>query len=637
MLLALLFVAQTPPNEGQIGGATSPSPSGTSSPSGSLSPEPRPTEGGSTAPSTTPTSPTPSTSSLPSPSEPGGAIGTCSSSVNVGLQSEWTEGRFVVHTITIDVPTSECDGVQAQVLLLDADDQVLLRRDGIVERQQLIFNVLDAELDSLRVKGTAFELASPGSVPVNTAKASTLELQLDGLLGASVDSLEYSITGRSLAPRTRIAIELGETSTSLLAGDDGSATLTRSLSSLEPGKYVITASAPTSSTNLSRRAYVEIDSERRVVVLIRDYDAWLQSNGRGSVPRSPVRTADSTILVAEDGRILYLDERTSTNSWAAGLGTAQETLTRPQVLLGGLLSGVLIALVGLVAGLMIDIVRARVRSAFDEAIGLLRIPDVGSAIPKIFGFRIDVIPFLLLGQVIAALNAPLELVPPLVQLLQGAAYGAVAVVIVSEFSRLPRIHFMRRVAGDGGVFVGRWWSLVLAGIALVVSQAAHIVPGIIVGLFATRRFRLEVGVADDAHVTYQSSLLLAIGAAVAWLAVDLVTALLPDAESPLRAISDGVLSTIVVAGSHGLLATLVNPTDKGVEALRRTAPVRWVGLIALSGVLVVGIISTGGSAESLFGAQVSLPQLALLTIIAIAIMSVALARTRIKKGPADAP
>lgn len=646
LLLALLFVAQSPRGEGETAGGPSPSPSPTASPAESQSAEPGQSSGAGGAPSPVPTadpsgsepsrSPNPTVSSAPLPSDYGGAIGTCSDSVDIGLESDWSQGRFIVRTIAIDVPTADCDGVRAQVLLLDADDEILLRRDGIVEGQRLLFNILDAELDSLRVKGTAFELTSSGNVPVNLVTPSRLDLQLDGVLGASVDSLAYSVTGSALAPRSEISLQVDRSSARELVGDDGAAALKGSLASLRTGKYIITARAAGTAAALTRRAFVEIDALRRIVVLIRDYDGWLLSNDLASAPTSPVRTTDTTILVAEDGRLVYLDERTSTSSWAAHLGTAQETLSRPQVLLGGLLSGTLIALVGLIAGLTLDIIRAKVRSAFEAVIGGLRLPDYGAAIPNILGFRLDVIPFLLVGQIIAALNAPLELIPPPLQLLQAAVYGAIAVVIVSEFSRLPRINYMRKNARDIGVFVGRWWSLVLAVAALVLSHAAHIVPGIIVGLIATRRFRVEVGAEDDAGVTFQSSLLQASAAAVAWLAIDLITTILPDAESPLRAISDGILSTIVVAGSHGLLATLVNPTDKGAVALRRTSPVRWLGMIAASGVLVVGIISTGGSAESLFGAQVSLPQLALLAVISIIVVVAALVATRKPRESANA-
>jgi cytochrome bd-type quinol oxidase subunit 2 len=78
-----------------------------------------------------------------------------------------------------------------------------------------------------------------------------------------------------------------------------------------------------------------------------------------------------------------------------------------------------------------------------------------------------------------------------------------------------------------------------------------------------------------------------------------------------------ILSTIVVIGSHGLLASMVNPTDEGAVALRRKSLARWLTLIAISSILVIGVISTGGSAEDLFGPGVSLPQLMSLTVIAV--------------------
>jgi hypothetical protein len=333
--------------------------------------------------------------------------------------------------------------------------------------------------------------------------------------------------------------------------------------------------------------------------------------------------------------VVYLDERVSVNAWAAQLGNAATTLTRPSTLLGGILTGILVALLGLVAGLGIDLIKRKIRQYFEGALERFKLPDLGSHFPKLLGFRIDVLPFLLVGQLIAALNAPLEKIPPLVQLLQGAALGALGILLVSEFTRIPRTQYMRRTWGDAGVFHGRWTSILLALIALGLSHLLNIVPGILVGLFAARRFRLELGDAEDAEVTWRTSLLQAVAAVAAWFAIDLITTQVPDPESALRAISDGILSTIVVIGSHGLLASMVNPTDGGAVALRRKSLWRWLVLIAISSILVIGVISTGGSAEDLFGPGVSLPQLVALTVIAVLLAVVATAVTRSRRG-ADA-
>jgi hypothetical protein len=381
---------------------------------------------------------------------------------------------------------------------------------------------------------------------------------------------------------------------------------------------------------IQRRAFVGLDADGRVVVLIRDYDAWLQANGANAAPELPVSGRGATLLVAEDGRIVYLDERASVNSWAAQLGNAATTLTRPSTLLGGVVTGILVALLGLIVGLCIDLIKRKIRQHFEGALERFTLPDLGSRFPKVLGIRMDVLPFLLAGQVISALNAPLEKIPPILQLLQGAALGALGILLVSEFTRIPRTQYMRRTLGDVGVFLGRWTSILLALIALGLSHLFNIVPGILVGLFASRRFRLEIGGAEDAEVTWRTSLLQACAAVAAWLAVDFITAHVPNPESALRAISDGILSTIVVIGSHGLLASLVNPTDSGSVALRRTAPLRWISLIGVSGALVVGIISTGGSAEELFGAGVSLPQFAALALLSVTIIIAALFITRLR-------
>lgn len=649
LLLALLFVLPLGRESGIGIASPTPSASGEASAEPSVKPTPSATPTPSPTPTATPTPASPSPTVPPSASpttSPTGSpivIGTCSSDVRIALASEWANSRFIVRTITVALPTADCDGASAQVLLLDADGGLLLRRDGVIATQELIFNVLAEEIPSQSVQGTAIEITAPTTIPGASPSASpgpsagtgSLSLEILGHLGSPIAEVEVSALGEGLAARSRLLLSIAAREYASSVGDDGRGAIRQRVEERSAGAFVITAAAETSTGPVQRRAYIALDSAGRVVILIRDYDAWLLANGANAVPELPLGGRGATILTAEDGRVVYLDERVSVNAWAAQLGNAATTLTRPSTLLGGILTGILIALLGLIAGLGIDLIKRKIRQYFEGALERFTLPDLGSHFPKLLGFRIDVLPFLLVGQVIAALNAPLEKIPPLVQLLQGAALGALGILLVSEFTRIPRTQYMRRTWGDAGVFHGRWTSILLALIALGLSHLLNIVPGILVGLFAARRFRLELGDAEDAEVTWRTSLLQAVAAVAAWFAIDLITTQVPDPESALRAISDGILSTIVVIGSHGLLAAMVNPTDGGAVALRRKSLWRWLALIALSSILVIGVISTGGSAEDLFGPGVSLPQLAALTVIAVLLAAVAAAVTRSRRG-ADA-
>jgi hypothetical protein len=641
LLLALLFVLPLGRESGV--GVASPSPSAsdgasptpTPAPSESAAPTTTPSPAPSVTPRPSPTVVTPSPSPTPTPAPSGSpiVIGTCASDVSIELASEWADGRFLVRTISVTVPTDECDGASAQVLLLDADQGLLLRRDGIIATQELVFNVLGEEIPSQRVQGTAIEITAPTTIPGSGATTGELSLEIVGQLGSLVDEVEVIALGEGLTPRGELRLIIGTRQYTSVIGDDGQGAIRHLVEERAAGTFVITAIAETSTGAMQRRALIGLDASGRVVILIRDYDAWLEANGANAVPEPPATGRGATILVAEDGRVVYLDERVSVNAWAAQLGNAATTLTRPSTLLGGVLTGILVALLGLIAGLGIDLIKRKIRQYFEGALERFKLPDLGSHFPKIFGFRLDVLPFLLVGQVIAALNAPLEKIPPVVQLLQGAALGALGILLVSEITRIPRTQYMRRTLGDGGVFHGRWTSILLALAALGLSHLFNIVPGILVGLFAARRFRLELGDAEDAEVTWRTSLLQACAAVAAWFAIDLITTQVPDPESAIRGISDGILSTIVVIGSHGLLASMVNPTDGGAVALRRKSLARWLALIAISSILVIGVISTGGSAEDLFGPGVSLPQLVSLTVIAVLFAIVATIVVKRRREP----
>ena len=165
LLLALLFVLPLGRESGI--GVASPSPS----PSGAASAEPSATPSTPVEPTVAPTPVSPLPTSLPSAtpspttSPSGGPIVvvTCSSNVGIDLASQWADGRFIVRTITVTIPTAGCDGASAQVLLLEASGGILLRRDGVIANQQLVFEVSSEEIPSLTVQSAAIEITASGT------------------------------------------------------------------------------------------------------------------------------------------------------------------------------------------------------------------------------------------------------------------------------------------------------------------------------------------------------------------------------------------------------------------------------------------------------------------------------------------
>jgi hypothetical protein len=266
------------------------------------------------------------------------------------------------------------------------------------------------------------------------------------------------------------------------------------------------------------------------------------------------------------------------------------------------------------------------KSLYQRIEAFIKPKERGSRFPKFLGIRIDVIPFLFVGQLIAAFNAPADAIPPLVQLLAGCGYGVAAALIVHAVTKWPEIRLHQRLFGDSGEMRAQWLSIALAIVAVVVAQLVGLAPGLIVGIFSARRFRNELDETARGRSAWQLSLLLFAAAAVSWVLLDWLRAAVPDPESPFRSVGDGVLSSLVVAGSQGLVWVLVNPAEDGSKALRRTSFVRW--FVALFGgvTMTVAIIAAGAQDEGILASGVQLERLRNLSITGI-VLALLLAAT----------
>jgi hypothetical protein len=247
---------------------------------------------------------------------------------------------------------------------------------------------------------------------------------------------------------------------------------------------------------------------------------------------------------------------------------------------------------GIALELPFNLIQERAKRIYAALLERLRGAAAASASPRIFGVRLDVLLFLAVGQCIAQLNAPLEAIPPIGQILQAALFGALAIFAISTWYALPQIVIHRRRDKDVGDFRAEWPSLLLAAVALVAAHLTGIVPGFIIGLFTVRKFRSALPEALTARGAWVATMSLVLLALFAWFLMDAVDAAVRDATLPIRVIADGVLGVIVVAGSQGALLNLLDPGDGGSAALRRSTLIGWVTAVAAAGGLTFALLVT---------------------------------------------
>lgn len=327
------------------------------------------------------------------------------------------------------------------------------------------------------------------------------------------------------------------------------------------------------------------------------------------------------------GARVYVAVSTSTSFIAASVPPITKTFTNPGTLTNGLLVAVLIGFGVMLLQAPFDWLERWLKALYLRIVAYIEPKDRGSRLPKVFGIRIDVIPFLFVGQLIAAFNAPTDAIPPLTQLLIGCGYGVIAALIVHVVTKWPEIRLHRRLFGDGGEMRAQWFSIALAVIAVAIAQYFGFAPGLLVGIFSARHFRNELDEASRGRSAWHLCLLLIAAATTSWVLLDWVRSVVVDPESPIRSVSDGVLSSLVVAGSQGLVWVLINPAEDASKALRRTSFIRW--FVALFGgvTMTVAIIAAGAQDQGILASGVQADRLRNLAITG-AVLAVLLMATQ---------
>ena len=342
---------------------------------------------------------------------------------------------------------------------------------------------------------------------------------------------------------------------------------------------------------------------------------------------SPIRDTDKAAVRVKDtaaGTRIYINERTSSSFIAASIPSIQQAISSPGIWFGGLLLSVLLALAAILLEAPLDWIKRRIKEIYQRVVAYIEPKDRGARLRKIFGIRVDVFPFLIVGQFIAALNAPLDAIPPLHQLLLGCVYGAFAALIIHAVTKWPEIRLQRIEHNDGGEMRPQWLSIVLALGAVAIAQSFGFAPGLIVGIFAMRHFRKDLDERGLAQSSWHLSLMLIAASLISWVGLEWVALLITDPEAPLRVISDMVLGTLVVAGSQGLIWTLLNPAEAGSKALRNRSILRWVLALTAGTTMIIAILMGGGGAQGIFSPNATLEQLRGLMISGVVLFAVLL-------------
>ena len=345
-----------------------------------------------------------------------------------------------------------------------------------------------------------------------------------------------------------------------------------------------------------------------------------------SATPSVAPTDQPMVLVTDtaDGTRVYTDERSSSSFLAASIPSIQQALSIPGIWFSGLLAATLLAFGAILFEAPFDWIRRRINDIYSRVVAYIQPKDRGSRLWKIFGIRVDVFPFLIVGQLIAAFNAPLDAIPPIHQLLLGCVYGAMAALIIHAVTKWPEIRLQRIKNNDSGEMRAQWLSLVLALSAVAIAQSFGLAPGLIVGIFAIRHFRKSLDESGSARSAWHLSLMLIAASIISWFGLEWIALLITDPETPLRILSDTVLGTLVVAGSQGLIWTLLNPADDGSRALRRHSIARWVLLLAVGITMVIAILMNGGELQGVLSPNATLEELRGLIVSGVALFAMLL-------------
>ena len=453
----------------------------------------------------------------------------------------------------------------------------------------------------------------------------TLELQ--AIIGQPVVDAHVIVDAAGLLPETLVELEMRSDPISLgsyAVDASGSVRFLAELPDQVPeGTHSIYARARSNPLtplpeSVERIATIVVDANGLVVGVWQDLRTDPLAGSAPAAPKEPVTgRGDTLIITQQSGTLLYIDERISTSATAAAIRTASAALTSPATASGATVTVLLLALLGIALELPFNLISGRAKRYYDRIMSGLRSNGENGIAPRILGVRVDVILFLIAGQIIAQLNAPLELIPPLGQMVQTAAFGAAAIFIISAWYALPNIALHRQRHGDLGDFRAEWPSLIIAIAALVAAQLSGIVPGFLIGLFTVRKFRRVLPETLTARGALFATLSLVALALFAWLLMDFITAQEPDATTPLRVIADGVLGVVLVAGSQGALLNLLDPGESAATTLRRTRLLSWMAAVGASGGLTFALLASGEIDVALFSPPASLQEYLLLLGFAV--------------------
>ena len=450
---------------------------------------------------------------------------------------------------------------------------------------------------------------------------------MQAIIGQPVVDAHVIVDAAGLLPETLVELEMRSDPISLgsyAVDASGSVRFLAELPDQVPeGTHSIYARARSNPLtplpeSVERIATIVVDANGLVVGVWQDLRTDPSPGSAPAAPKEPVTgRGDTLIITQQSGTLLYIDERISTSATAAAIRTASAALTSPATASGATVTVLLLALLGIALELPFNLISGRAKRYYDRIMSGLRSNGENGIAPRILGVRVDVILFLIAGQIIAQLNAPLELIPPLGQMVQTAAFGAAAIFIISAWYALPNIALHRQRHGDLGDFRAEWPSLIIAIAALVAAQLSGIVPGFLIGLFTVRKFRRVLPETLTARGALFATLSLVALALFAWLLMDFITAQEPDATTPLRVIADGVLGVVLVAGSQGALLNLLDPGESAATTLRRTRLLSWMAAVGASGGLTFALLASGEIDVALFSPPSSLQEYLLLLGFAV--------------------
>jgi len=468
----------------------------------------------------------------------------------------------------------------------------------------------------------------------------TLELQ--AIIGQPVVDANVIVDAAGLLPETLVELEMRSDPISLGSYEVDASGSVRFLAELPDqvpeGTHSIYARARSNPLtplpeSVERIATIVVDANGLVIGVWQDLRTDPSPGSAPAAPKEPVTgRGDTLIITQQSGTLLYIDERISTSATAAAIRSASAALTSPATASGATVTVLLLALLGIALELPFNLISGRVKRYYDRIMSGFRSTTRSSVTPRILGVRVDVVLFLIAGQIIAQLNAPLELIPPLGQMVQTAAFGAAAIFIISAWYALPNIALHRQRHGDLGDFRAEWPSLIIAVAALVAAQLSGIVPGFLIGLFTVRKFRRVLPETLTARGALFATLSLVALALFAWLLMDFITAQEPDATTPLRVIADGVLGVVLVAGSQGALLNLLDPGESAATTLRRTRLPSWTAAVGASGGLTFALLASGEIDVALFSPPSSLQEYLLLLGFAVVSLAAIAAAHRLTAG-----